>query len=311
MRKFCAQMKEYKQEKVLSIYLPLYQCMLNMTGSCQDAVLLAGEAISQEEFEEKQFSNSTIMSYQMQLAYYFGDMKLAEKLSINLQEVSKSFNAHYLFVARLFFFGLISLRIAFDVSGRKRRRNISIARRMINEMEQWTSHGGLNCLHKLLILKAELQAFDFLHGQRRCFARKTVDAETVRSAFDAAIATSIRSGFCNDAALACERASAFCERCNEDTFYVQTYHSQALGYYNQWGARAKVEHMTLSESKSMTFELLPNLAESRRHGFRDTALTDHERVRLHHDSISSHRGPKELASSVLRSSTGGGLDVMS
>ena len=71
-------MIDYNQEKALTIYLPLFQCMANMTSDdWRAAVLLTGEFISDFEFEEKKFANSTIMSYQMQLCYYFGDMDLA------------------------------------------------------------------------------------------------------------------------------------------------------------------------------------------------------------------------------------------
>ena len=71
-------MIDYNQEKALTIYLPLFQCMANMASDdWKDAVLLTGEFISDFEFEEKKFANSTMMSYQMQLCYYFGDMDLA------------------------------------------------------------------------------------------------------------------------------------------------------------------------------------------------------------------------------------------
>ena len=249
MKSYVAQMKEYKQDKALNIYLPLYQCMLNMTGPQEEALLLKGEAISEKDFEEKKFANSTIMSYQMQLAYYFDDMELAETLSNKLQEVSKSFNAHYLFVARLFFFGMIALRLAFAASGRKRKQHLRIARKMIAEMEQWTSHGGLNCLHKLLILRAEMQGLELsLLGRRRrlhhFITRKApLTFDTVHDAFDRAIVTSIRAGFHNDAALACERATALCQR-NNATPLEERYRRQAIEYYTQWGATAKVKQLT-------------------------------------------------------------------
>jgi hypothetical protein len=212
------EMKDYKQDKALTIYLPLFQCMLNMTGKLEEALLLKGEAISDVEFEEKKFANTTLMSYQMQLAYYFGDMELAEQVATKLHEVSKSFNAHYLFVARLFFFGMIALRLAMDATGeRRKRQQLKIARKVIKEMEQWTRHGGLNCLHKLLILKAELQAFEFAapdHWWARKKCKVSYNFESVRAAFDTAIAVSTRTGFRNDAAVASERASAFFRRCD-------------------------------------------------------------------------------------------------
>ena len=69
-KRFMSQMKDYKQDKALTIYIPLFQCMVNMTGKSNNVILLKGEAISDVEFEEKKFANTTLMSYQMQLAYY-------------------------------------------------------------------------------------------------------------------------------------------------------------------------------------------------------------------------------------------------
>lgn len=256
--RFMGQMKNYKQDKALTIYLPLFQCMLNMTGKLEDALLLKGEAISDVEFEEKKFANTTLMSYQMQLAYYFGDMKLAEDISMKLQEVSKSFNAHYLFVARQFFFGMIALRVALDTTGKRRKaQQLKIARGVIKEMEQWTRHGGLNCLHKLLILKAELLAFEFDASNRRWWrksCKRSSDFESVRAAFDTAIAISSRTGFRNDAALASERASAFFQRCG-NTFLTDSYQLRATKFYMDWGATAKVEQLASLTSESLAFHL--------------------------------------------------------
>ena len=71
MRKFCSKMREYKQEKTLSIYLPVLQCMLNMSGATKDPLLLYGGAMSKDEYDKCKLTNKTIMTYQMQLAYYF------------------------------------------------------------------------------------------------------------------------------------------------------------------------------------------------------------------------------------------------
>ena len=42
-KRFMAQMKDYKQDKALTIYIPLFQCILNMTGKASNALLLKGE----------------------------------------------------------------------------------------------------------------------------------------------------------------------------------------------------------------------------------------------------------------------------
>jgi len=290
-------MREYKQEKALAIYLPLFQCLLNMTGASPNAALLYGEAITREDYEEKKISNATVQSYQMQLAYYFDDMELAQDMSTRLQEVSQSFNAHYLFVARKFFFGLIALRAAMDAEEEKARRsNVSQARKVINEMEEWARHGGLNCLAKVLILKAELKAFEFLHWKRRCFSKKE-DLLTVRGLYDTAIATAIRSGFTNYAALACERTSIFLERCKGDDYWVSSYMSRAVDYYKSWGAQAKVDRLILNQSRKMKSLVFPSRSSSGsfvvgQHHFRKSCVTIHEKVGAQrHDVEASKERP--------------------
>lgn len=248
-------MLDYEQQKALTIYRPLFRCMSAMAGNLENAL----KAMRDMELEQEkiEFANSTLMSYQMQLAYYFGDMKQAGQLSTKLQAVSKSFNAHYLFVSRLFFFGMIALRVALETAGKRRRRQLlGCAKDVIKEMEQWTRHGGLNCLHKLLILKAELQGFELSFPTQRWWARTCkdqVDFDSARSAFDTAIAISTRTGFRNDAALASERASAFFQRCG-NTFLADSYQSRSAKYYMEWGAIAKVEQLTSLDSESMAFD---------------------------------------------------------
>ena len=303
MRKFLAQMKEYKQEKALRIYSPLLQCMLNMSGESQDPVVLTGEAVSQKDYNEQKFTNGIIMSYQLQLAYYFGNMQLAEEMSAKLQQMGTAFNAHYLYVVRKFFFGLIALRVAFDGSGTKQRKNIAVAKRVIKEMEQWTRHGGLNCLHKVLILRAELKAFDFIHRGYR-FSRKA-PIESVRGAYDIAISTSVRSGFCNDAALACERASVFFERSKEDQYWADSYRSRAIDYYKLWGARPKIAQLTVERSKSVKFESSA-LGDAFMSAFRPSITTkDHERLRV--TSVSRQPTSRRCSSGVLLASATGGF----
>ena len=174
---------------------------------------------------------------------------------------SKSFNSHYLFVTRLFFFGLIALRIAMSSKGFQKKKQLKIAQKIIQEMERWTRHGGLNCLHKLLILKAEYNAFQFLcTPQRLCCGRGTIlDFRSVQLDYDRAIVTSARIGFRNDAALAAERAYEFCLKGNS-MFLARSYFKQSIQFYREWGAIAKVNQLLqksdiISCSMSLNFEV--------------------------------------------------------
>jgi hypothetical protein len=296
-------MLDYKQQKALTIYQPLFRCMKAMSGSLEDAM----KSISEMETEQKEieFANTTLMSYQMQLAYYFGRMDQAEEFSTKLQAVSKSFNAHYLFVSRLFFFGMIALRVALDTTGtRKSNRLKSTAKRVIKEMEQWTRHGGLNCLHKLLILKAELQGYEFHASNRsrlprRC--RRHIDFEIVRAAFDTAIAISTRTGFRNDAAVAVERASAFFQRCGS-TFLAESYQSRAATFYMEWGAVAIVEQMGSVTSGSIAFDFSSRSQQRGLAHQRSLPEIDHGRLDMSHlhSSASQERGSMFFSDSHIK-----------
>jgi hypothetical protein len=151
---------------------------------------------------------------------------------------------------------MIALRIASDSHGVRRRKQLKVAQKIIKELEQWTKYGGLNCLHKLFILKAEYNAFRLNCANRRGFLRRgqDLDFKSVRSDFDRAIVTSTRTGFRNDAALAAERASVFCQQCNE-LFLARSYFSQAIQFYSDWGCCAKVAQMTFDRKSSiLSFE---------------------------------------------------------
>mmetsp|Transcript_14734 Transcript_14734/g.36035 ORF Transcript_14734/g.36035 Transcript_14734/m.36035 type:complete len:1322 (+) Transcript_14734:643-4608(+) len=308
-------MIDYNQEKSLTIYLPLFQCMANMTSDdWRTAVLLKGEFISDFEFEEKKFANSTMMSYQMQLCYYFGDMDLAESISAKLQEVSKSFNSHYLFVTRLFFFGLIALRIAMSSKGRRKRKQLKIAQKIIQEMEQWTRHGGLNCLHKLLILKAEYNASQFLRTPQggRCNRGTVMDFRSVQLDYDRAIVTSTRTGFRNDAALAAERAYEFCLQCNS-MFLARSYFKQSIQFYREWGASAKVNQM-LQESDIMSCSMSLNLEVSVENlgatsVTPNTRQVDHTKLGLSHLGTSDRTTPQTFFAGSTVTSSRRNIDI--
>lgn len=287
-------MREYKQDKTLSTYLPIFQCMLNMTGTSKDPTLLIGEAISKDEYDKKKMTDKTMMTYQMQLAYYFDNLWLADQLSVQLQEKVTSFEATYTYVATRFFFGMVSLRVALNAHGLRRQKNVALARTVIKEFKQWTKHGGLNCLSKLLILKAEWKAVkcSSCRGCTKLLSTKeTVD--TVRNAFDKAIAAAMRSGFSNDAALACERASTFCGRFL-DIDWALTYLTRATTYYGQWGASAKVEHLQRNHSRMFTKEpsgLRTSGTVFGRRRFPNSSLTYHCKVCVNHSRCSVSTAP--------------------
>lgn len=226
LRSFCQQMSEYKQTKELRTYVPLWQCMLNLMGRSANPTVMTGDAMDQEQFEKGKLGVVVMMSYRMQLAYYFGDLTLGETLVDKLRPHSESFAAPYFQVARRFFFSLILLGLA---KRSKKQNPPKSVKKDIEWLKKRVNQGAINCLHKLLIVDAELSSFKG-------------DPEKIQKGYDNAIVTARKSGFSQDEALANELAGAFFFARN-DNFWATKYLTRAYQLYYEWGAMGKAKHL--------------------------------------------------------------------
>mmetsp|Transcript_17099 Transcript_17099/g.49082 ORF Transcript_17099/g.49082 Transcript_17099/m.49082 type:complete len:108 (+) Transcript_17099:15-338(+) len=101
--------------------------------------------------------------------------------------------------ARAFSFGLIGI----DLYRKYRKRKYKqLAQKMTAKLKKWTTSGGINCLHKYLLLKAELASIKGSVDEVKTDGNSSID--DIRRKYDAAISSSQRSGFGQDAALASE-----------------------------------------------------------------------------------------------------------
>jgi len=229
IREYCGQMKEYQQNKELRQAQPLWQTMLNLMGEASHPTILTGDAMDQDEFESGNIGVIVMTSYRMQLAYYFGDYELAETCMKTLRPQSGGFTAPYFQVARRFFFALISLGLARKESSAKQcKAYLKQAKADIEWIKERVSKGGINCLHKLMILEAELHSF--------------TKQKDIRQLYDKAIMTANRNGFKQDNALANELAGVFCLE-SYDLYWATFYLERACWTYNQWGAFGKVNQL--------------------------------------------------------------------
>eukprot|EP00540_Astrosyne_radiata_P003660 CAMPEP_0116845946 /NCGR_PEP_ID=MMETSP0418-20121206/13566_1 /TAXON_ID=1158023 /ORGANISM="Astrosyne radiata, Strain 13vi08-1A" /LENGTH=484 /DNA_ID=CAMNT_0004477147 /DNA_START=135 /DNA_END=1589 /DNA_ORIENTATION=- len=225
MRNFCSEMVAYNQEKALVIYLPLWQCMLNLRGESHDPLVLTGEAMNQEEYSKnKSFTTSELASYRMQIAYYLNALSLAHELAEELQTQPTEFNTHFMHCVRTFFLALVWIGVARRDKQRKPRKK---AKRILKLMQGWVKRGAVNCVHKLLLVQAEYQSI------------VSSSTEKVRKAYRKAVTTAGRSGFIQDEALASERAGLYCFD-SGDHYRAKDYISRAYALYRDWGALAKV-----------------------------------------------------------------------
>ncbi|CAB9529889.1 Histidine kinase [Seminavis robusta] len=230
LRKFIQQMKEYGQHKELTQYRPLHQTMLNLMGRTEHPTIMTGDAMDQVEFEQGNLGVVVMKSYRMQLAYFFDDLPLAEQLMNELRPHSNSFVAPFFQVARRFFFALIRMGVARKAPAKNQAAMLKKASKEdIEWLEIRVRGGAINCLHKLLILMAEMSTFDSDH-------------DTIGKAYDKAVMTAGRSGFSQDEALANELAASFFLSVGNFP-KASNYLTRAHELYESWGAHGKVKQL--------------------------------------------------------------------
>ena len=186
--------------------------------------------MDQSDFEKGNLGVVVMKSYRIQLAYYFGDLNLARVIMDELRPHSNSFVAPFFQVTRRFFFALIRMGLARKAPEKERA---ALLKKIVKEDIAWLElrvrGGAINCLHKLLILKAEAATFGS-------------DLDAIKKAFGEAIMTVSRVGFTQDAALANEIAASFFLSAGEFQ-WASDYMPRACELYDEWGAQGKVKQM--------------------------------------------------------------------
>jgi hypothetical protein len=125
-------------------------------------------------------------------------------------------------------------------------------------METFVKKGAINCVHMLLLLKAEMMP-------RTCKKVSSGSAERakqdIRQAFDNAINSANRSGFCQNAGLANERAASYYSEI--DVEYANDYWKSALEHYRYYGATRKLQQISELQAH---LDLQKNVRTSQRNG---------------------------------------------
>jgi len=130
----------------------------------------------------------------MILAYYFGDLELAESMSQRMPSAKEGSVA--MLPIHFFLQGLITLALAKKTKKSKYRRR---ARYYTSQIQSWVKKGNPNCHHMVLLLQAETMG---IKDRRNAAAR-------IRRAYDDAIASAARAGFLHHQALANECVQAY------------------------------------------------------------------------------------------------------
>ncbi|KAI2507874.1 PFAM Protein kinase domain [Fragilaria crotonensis] len=210
IEKFSSQMLEYGQKTIFLQILPIWQCVLNLSGLSNDPCDMdSGEAMNKQHLvgNENVVGEQARWSYLMQISFYVGDFDLASKMSAKLRSLNIGFmKAHVLYQVRVFFFGLIAIENARHTGKRKYFKE---AAKHISVMRSWVEKKAVNLEHKLSILEAEYESLTVKNGQ------------LLRSKYDDAIQMSIKAKFMQDAALATQLASRAMLRSDDGMTYAE------------------------------------------------------------------------------------------
>jgi predicted ATPase len=263
LRKLTTATKEYNSKVVVDIAVPLYQVVLILTGSdnIENPLELTGRAMHEEAFltELKEtgnllFGELLFVTWKLLACAFLGNSH-EETLALHQRLFSKRFARRgdvSLRPRQSNFYGALAAMALFKQSRKRRHRRYS--RRIALQMERFVKEGAGNCVHMHLILQAEMMTWNKNNSPEY--------RQEVRRAFDKAINTASRNGFCQHAGMANERAATY--HSEFDAEQAEYYWHQAFGRYEDWGAGRKLVELA---------KLHPCLKEKGRMKSRASAVT--------------------------------------
>jgi len=226
IEQFSSQMLDYKRHYWFLMILPLWQCLLNLSGQSDDCSNMeVGNAIEKESLvggNPKGAGRQTLLSYWMQLSFYLGNMDKATELYEQLRGCDMgAFKATMFFNARVFFFALIEIHNYRVTRKKTRKKN---AKKYRDILRKHVAGGAINLVSKVQLLEAEMMK------------RTGKNSSEVLRKYQGAIASATRSGFLQDAALFNHLCANYCQAATalEDDYEV--YILKAHEQYTSWGA---------------------------------------------------------------------------
>jgi predicted ATPase len=285
LRKFTTVMKEYNSKVVVDIAVPLYQVVLILTGSDkpENPHELTGRAMHEEAFLTELEDTGSLFGEQlfvMQkiLACAFLGNSHEETLALHQRLQTKRFAKEIevsLGSRQTNFYSALAAMSLFKQSRKRWYRRY--ARRIARQMETFVKEDADNCVHMHLLLQAEMMTWN-----------QNISPEYqqgVGRAFDKAINTASRNGFCHHAGMANERAATY--HSEFDAERVEHYWHQAFERYTDWGAGRKLVELTklhpcLTEKcgrSAVTFTPGDGRANARSR-FKDDAANEHRTLKF-------------------------------
>ena len=205
------------------------QMFLNLMGKSTDPIKLKGDAFDVDVYEPTSPLLKGVIEYTMaELLVYFGEWEQAAELALSKGFIGAS-PGSVGFMFQTCRRGVAMYAMAHRTKKRLYKKHADKIRKTI---EQWMKKGNPNVQHYHSLLSAEHAA---LHG-------KIFNAETL---YKGAIQLAARAGYLNDAALFNERYADFLLRSSPNSAISEDEANyrieQAIHFYNEWGAKAKVE----------------------------------------------------------------------
>jgi predicted ATPase len=227
------QMRLYQQDSTLEFCNQLTKFIRKLTTGIDGEPTSSGVVGDTAEDELQSGNKSVILvrrSLQTILSFLFRDLSAAEHFSHARQDLK---NADFVFYSASFdvlLKGIIAVGQARQ--GICRRRNMNVGRRCLRKMRAWATDCPHNFLNKQKLLEAELSSLS--HG-------KSLTRET-NELYGDAYRLAAKQGFKLEAALACELAGDYMQKCSKRVL-AHEYWEQAYNCYVEWGAKTKADQL--------------------------------------------------------------------
>ncbi len=212
-----------------------HQTVLNLMGRCSNPLMLEGEVFSEtrihQQLREANDKTYCFLYHFNKLILYclFGhyDQALvyAQKAEENLHSVMGIIHVP---LCR-FYASLTRLALAESADDVRRRELLAAVDSTQKEFKCWADNAPMNYAHKYLLVEAERW-------------RVLADPGKAESSYDKAIQLASENGYIHDEALANELAGHYYLKKGRIKI-ARLYLRDALGAYNRWGAKAKVDNL--------------------------------------------------------------------
>ncbi|KAL3934179.1 MAG: hypothetical protein SGBAC_010045 [Bacillariaceae sp.] len=222
-----AQSAEVKQNEQITFLSIFWQLMLNLAGSSDCTTTLKGEVFDCENFESNtDLQDALYHLAQLELYIFFGDFEAAAALALNRKDkYEKAAPGFFLGMMETFHRG-VALYVMAEKT--KKRQYKKAAKTILKAVTKWEASGNPNVKHYQLFLLAAQCVLD----------RKLDEAE---ANYKKALVFAEQEERLHDAALFAERYSYFLETSRGDKQGAALKMDQAISFYQEWGAKAKVQ----------------------------------------------------------------------